>query len=124
MCTYIYPEQQQLNFVLTSVFHRVSKYYKKEEDPAAGTNQPKTYYSVILLIVVSYFRLLHFQQSTHYLAITANTRHLVTKQSRIRPYIMDVLIFDILVAGMSLWMLFEIGKKQISNSHSIINFTV
>jgi small-conductance mechanosensitive channel len=37
---------------------------------------------------------------------------------------MAVLIVDILVAAMTLWWLFEICKKKISNLHSIIHFTI
>jgi hypothetical protein len=105
------------------------KHYKKEDDPAAGTNQPTTYYSVILhfqnaicswLFPISAFPAI--DSLTHY--YSQHKTFSDKKPSRIRPYIMDVLIVDILVAVMTLWWLFEICKKKISNSHLINNFTI
>jgi hypothetical protein len=106
-----------------------SKHYKNEDDPAAGTNQPTTYYSVILhfhnticswLFPISAFAAI--DSLTHY--YSQHKTFSDKKQSRIRPYIMAVLIVDILVAVMTLWWLFKICKKKISNLHSIINFTI
>jgi hypothetical protein len=90
---------------------------------------PSTYYSAILhfhnaicswLFPISAFPAI--DSLTHY--YSQHKTFSDKKPSRIRPYIMAVLILDILVAVMTLWWLFEICTKKISNLHSIINFTI